>query len=357
MKIVFFCKRRPLGKDLLTRPYGRFYYLPKLLAERGHDIHIALLSYKKDRKENLVRDGIHWTSASIPAANPLRYISDAHQLVKNIQPDWIGGLSDTWYGILAQRLGQHYKINTLIDAYDNFESYIPWLKPLHSAWRRSLSRATLVTAAGPNLAELLGQYRTGKPTITIPMAADPFSFKPMEQSRCRQKLGLPANRKLVGYCGSISGSRGIQVLFSAVRQLKQETEDVELVLAGRKDRSITLPPDAIWLGNVADEKVPLVFNSLDILTVINKSSAFGNFSYPVKLYEAMSCQVPVIATRTPATKWILKDNDDLLVDPGDADQLCMAIKHLLNTRRSGYDSQPDWHDNCDRLEQALKDHG
>jgi glycosyltransferase involved in cell wall biosynthesis len=357
VKILFLCKRRPLAKDLLTRPYGRFYYLPKLLAERGHEVHVALLSYKKDRAETLTRDGIHWTSASMLAGNPLRYISNAHQLVQNIQPDWIGGLSDTWYGILAQRLGQHYNVNTLIDAYDNFESYIPWLKPLHSVWRRSLSRATLVTAAGPNLADLLGQYRAGKPTITIPMAADPAGFKPMEQSECRQKLGLPETRKLVGYCGSISRNRGIEVLFSALRQLKQETEDVELVLAGRKDRSIALPPDAIWLENIADEKVPLVFNSLDILTVINKSSAFGNFSYPVKLYEAMSCQVPVIASRTPATRWILKDNENLLVDPGEADQLCMALKHLLNTRRIDYGSQPDWHDNCEHLEQALTYHG
>lgn len=357
MKILFFCKRRPLARDLLTRPYGRFYHLPKLLAERGHEIHVALLSYKRDRAETLTRDGIHWTSVSVLAGNPLRYISNAHQLVRDIQPDWIGGLSDTWYGILAQRLGQHYNVNTLIDAYDNFESYIPWFKPLHLAWQRSLSRATLVTAAGPDLADLLRQYRIEKATITIPMAADPIGFKPMEQSGCRQQLDLPANGRLVGYCGSISKNRGIEVLFSAVRQLQQEAEDVKLVLTGRKDRSITLPTDAIWLGNINDGKVPLVFNSLDILTVINKSSAFGNFSYPVKLYEAMRCQVPIIASRTPATSWILKDNNNLLVDPDDADQLCKALKRLLSTRRVDYGNQPDWHSNCDRLEQALKDHG
>jgi glycosyltransferase involved in cell wall biosynthesis len=357
VKILFLCKRRPLARDLLTRPYGRFYYLPKLLAEKGHEVHVALLSYKKDRAETLTRDGIHWTSVSVLSGNPLRYISNARQLVRTVQPDWIGGLSDTWYGILAQRLGQHHGVNTLIDAYDNYESYIPWLKPLHSAWRKSLSRATLVTAAGPNLADLLGQDRTGKPTITIPMAADPVGFKPMEQSGCRQQLGLPEHSKLVGYCGSVFKNRGVEVLCSAVRQLQQETEGVELVLAGRKDKNITLPPDAIWLENIADDKVPLVFNSLDILTVINKSSAFGNFSYPVKLYEAMNCQLPVIASSTPATRWILNNNDKLLVDPGDAGQLCMALKQQLNTRRIDYGSQPDWHENCDHLEQALKDHG
>ncbi len=357
MKILFLCKRRPLARDLLTRPYGRFYYLPKLLSDRGHEVHTALLSYQKDRTETLVEDGIHWTSTSLFSGNPLRYINHAHHLVREIQPDWIGGLSDTWYGILAQQLGQRHNINTLIDAYDNFESYITWLKPLHLAWRSALSRATLVTTAGPNLTELLGQFRTGKPTMTIPMAADPVGFKPMEQSGCRQKLGLPANRKLVGYCGSILKNRGIDVLFSAVQQLKQETQGIDLVLAGRKGRNTRLPPDSIWLDHVADDKVPLVFNSLDVLTVINKSSAFGNFSYPVKLYEAMNCQVPVIATRTPATRWILGNHDSLLVEPGHADQLCMALKRQLNTGRIDYGNRPDWNDNCDLLEQGLMEHG
>ena len=32
-----------MGKDLLESPYGRFYYLPELLAERGHDVSVLLL--------------------------------------------------------------------------------------------------------------------------------------------------------------------------------------------------------------------------------------------------------------------------------------------------------------------------
>ncbi len=47
MKIVLFCKRRPMGKDLMTRPYGRFYYLAKYLSESGHDVCMFLFSYKK----------------------------------------------------------------------------------------------------------------------------------------------------------------------------------------------------------------------------------------------------------------------------------------------------------------------
>ena len=50
MNILFLSKRRPQNKDLILRPYGRFYYLPKILAERGHNVHVLLLDYKKNKK-------------------------------------------------------------------------------------------------------------------------------------------------------------------------------------------------------------------------------------------------------------------------------------------------------------------
>ena len=58
MKILFLSKRRPQGKDLLTRPYGRFFYLPYWLAQRGHEVYILLLSYKKEPALELQNDCI-----------------------------------------------------------------------------------------------------------------------------------------------------------------------------------------------------------------------------------------------------------------------------------------------------------
>jgi glycosyltransferase involved in cell wall biosynthesis len=356
LKILFLCKRRPLAKDLFTRPYGRFYYLPKLLSERGHEIHIALLSYRNEGKISEIRDGLHWSSVSIFNWSPLAYIAHVKKLVRDIQPDWIAGVSDTYYGILAQRLGRKYGINSLIDAYDNFESYIPWLKPLHQVWRRALAEATLVTAAGPALAALLGRDRHGKSTVVIPMAADQPDFRPMDMQECRSRLELPANKKLIGYCGSISPSRGVDILFSAYEELRKSDPEMELVLCGRKDADVTLPDDAIWLEHLPDEMVPVVFNSLDLLAVINKPSSFGNYSYPVKLYEAMRCRIPVVASNTPATSWILRNYTNLLVEPGDSGKLCNRIREIMASGRIDYECQPDWESNCDMLEKELISH-
>ena len=62
MKLTFLCKRRPMSRDLLTNPYGRFYYLPKLLADRGHDVTVVLLDYRGDEAVDINRDGVRWLS-------------------------------------------------------------------------------------------------------------------------------------------------------------------------------------------------------------------------------------------------------------------------------------------------------
>jgi len=51
MKLLFLCKSRPMARDLIESPYGRFFYLPKLLAERGHEVRVALLDYRRAPNE------------------------------------------------------------------------------------------------------------------------------------------------------------------------------------------------------------------------------------------------------------------------------------------------------------------
>jgi glycosyltransferase involved in cell wall biosynthesis len=357
MKLLFICKRRPQGKDLISRSYGRFYYLPRILADKGHDVHILLLNYKNEPKISHNKDGLHWTSLSLFKHGPFTYLREAEKIIKQIRPDWIIGFSDTYYGILAQKLGTKFHINSLIDAYDNYESYIPWFKPLHLQWRRSLAKASLVTAAGPSLVNILKKYRPHKPTEIIPMAADPL-FQPMDKTECRKVLELPVNKKLVGYSGStIHSSRGIDILFRAFDSLKLGHSDIELVLTGRKGRNINFPFEANWLGYIPDEHMPLLLNSLDVLVVMNQPSSFGNYSYPVKLYEAMNCNTPVVVSETLSTKWIMRKNPDRLVEPNNVKMLCGKIQSTLNYDRIDYGELTDWYKIGDEFEKLLQDSG
>ena len=353
MKILMLCKRRPQGRDLFTRPYGRFFHLPKLLAEAGHTVYLLLLSYLGDPPLRVERDGITWLSESIRPYGPARYLRKAAEIVKAFRPDWIVGFSDTYFGIIARHLAGRHQTRAAIDAYDNYESYLPWCFPLHRAWRNALKEAEVVTAAGPQLAHLLQAHRPGRSVHVVPMSADP-AFMPLDRPACRARMGMPAGSRLIGYCGSLTEGRGIGDVLLAAETLARDIPDAQLVLSGRKSRKIHLPPKVKWMGYLPDPDIPVLLNCMDAVAVPNRLSAFGRYSYPVKLYEAMACGIPVLATATEPSKWILQNQAMFLANPDDPFDMVRKLKDVLQLGRIVYPGIGDWTIGARKFEQALE---
>jgi glycosyltransferase involved in cell wall biosynthesis len=335
--------------------------LPYHLAQQGHEVTLLLLDYQDSDPIHCHAHGMEWHSISLRRTsckgNPTAYLNQAQAIIKTQKPDWIVGFSDTWYGILAVYLGRQHGVKTLIDAYDNYESYIPWFKPLHWLWRYALRRATALSTAGPQLAELMGRGRIDGVTSVIPMAADPI-FQPLNDITLRKRFGLPEDSPLVGYCGSLYRNRGVEVLFQAMERLLDEIPNSRLVISGRHERGLEIPEairqNVVLLGYLPDEDIPLLLNAMDVLLVLNLNSAFGTYSYPVKLYEAMRCNKPVVATDTAATGWILRDHPECLAESGNPDALAKCIRDALTWGNKAYTSNRDWSYSASTLRDVLE---
>ena len=352
MKLIFLSKRRPQGRDLFIDPYGRFFHLPRLLAASGHEVHLLLLSYRRDAAESRRIDGLHMHTVSVLPLGPWPYLAKADALCAEIGPDWIVGFSDTWYGILAARLAARHDCRALVDAYDNYESYIPWARPLHWAWRRALARADAVTAAGPQLADLMRDSSGHASVEVVPMAAD-SAFVPLPQAKCRLELGLPQHGRLVGYSGSLHPNRGIDLLAAVYARLREVDPQIGLVLSGRLFSGIKLPPGVHWLGYRPAEQVPLILNSLDMVFVVNQPGAFGDYSYPAKLYEAMACGVPVVAADVPGTSWVLREHPEMLARAGNVDDFVVRTLATFARDRAPYVAPAGWVTSASILEKLL----
>jgi glycosyltransferase involved in cell wall biosynthesis len=343
-----------MGRDLLTSPYGRFYNLAYYLSQLGHAVHLVCFSYKTKEWEQVERDGIKITSLSV-VPNPIRSFIKAKEIIKKTQSEWIFGFSDTYYGILAEYFSRKNNCKCLIDAYDNYESYMPLLKFVHCLWRNAISNATLVTCAGPQLEELFRKFRKEKPILILPMTIDNKEFKQKDRQVCREELGLPLDKKLIGFHGSISNSRGINTLFKAVKKIQLTNADVKLVLIGRIGKNIKIPKSVLYLGYIPDKDIVNYINSMNILAVINKNTKFGNYSYPIKLYEAMACKVPVVVSNTKSTKWMMSKYPELLVDPDDHDILADKIGEIIDLGHIDYDELPTWDKIAYKLSQKIVD--
>lgn len=354
-RLVFLSKRRPSGGDLYQRPFGRFGNLPIELAKRGCEVKVICLSYRQSENAEREYKGVSWSSISANP-NPLSAISRLKKQTQEFDPDWVIGFSDTYYGILATHLAGKLGCRSLIDAYDNYQSYMPWALPLHSIWRSALKKADLVSAAGLPLLELLSANRPIAGDVVVPMSADDgfFSVAPETAAHCREKYHLPNDRPLVGYCGSIDKNRDIALLLEVMEACRTLRPDILFVLTGRNNSRIKLPDNCLHLGFVDSEDMPGIVSNLNIMIAVNKDSAFGNHSYPIKLYEAAACGVKTIASSTPATEWMYGNQSESLVNIGNHSELVEKLISALKAKPSEFMLRGgQWDRGADILAEAI----
>lgn len=353
MRLLFVCKRHPQQRDLVSRPYGRFYYLPTFLAAQGHAVRVQLGGYRKLPSEHFEREGVAWSSHDFLTRGPFAVWRDVLAEARDFRPDWIIGCSDTWAGWLAYRLSRRLDCALAIDAYDNFESYMPFNLPLHIMWRRAVIAADLVTAAGPQLAERLERSRSsGSPVQLLPMAADP-PFVPIDRVMSRERLNLAQDRLLFGYSGGWTRSRGSSLILDAFARVRRTRPDSQLVLSGRPPEEAVRAPGVITLGYLPDEVMPHVLNAANASCVVVANTSFGRYSYPAKLYEAMACGVPVVASATDAVTWILNKDPRFLARVSDVESFAERMLANATMPRAEYGSQLTWAALADRFTQQL----
>lgn len=353
LRLLFVCKRHPQQRDLVTRPYGRFVHLPVALAALGHEVAVTLCSHRALASERFERNGVDWASEDVRTSGPAQFLAAVEARTKAFRPDWVIGCSDAWYGPLAQRLSSRQGARLAVDAYDNYEAYMRWNLPLHWFWRRAVRAADLVTAAGPQLAARLDTHRHGKtPTAVVPMAADPM-FVPHDRYAARAELGLPVDTVLIGYSGGWANNRGTRVLVEAFRRVRARRSDARLVLTGHPPADVATEPGVIALGYLSDAQLPHALSALDVACVITANTAFGRFSYPAKLCEAVACAVPVVATASEPVRWMLRDDTRFLAPVGDAYGISERILAQLDAPCTEYGALPTWEASARALETSI----
>jgi glycosyltransferase involved in cell wall biosynthesis len=353
MRLLIVAKRRPQQRDLIERPYGRFYHLPAGMAALGHEVRVLLVSHHRLPSQHARKAEVEWFSDDIRTLGPISLFRTLKDKARTFRPDWVIGMSDAQYGWLARRLANDTGARLAVDAYDNYEAYMPWNVPLHRMWRRAIRHADLVTAAGPQLADLLQSHRVGgEPTHIIPMAADP-EFVPLDRQQSRRDLGLEANAKLLGYIGSWSKSRGSSMLIDAFRKMRSNHPGLRLVVSGRPPAEVLQEPGVLGTGYVADAKLPALINALDIACVITANTPFGSYSYPGKLCEAMACGVPVVATSTAPVDWMLGRRAQHLIPTGDVDAFVQRAQELLSKPIADYGVRITWEAQAQQLSRLL----
>jgi teichuronic acid biosynthesis glycosyltransferase TuaC len=206
-------------------------------------------------------------------------------------------------------------------------------------WRRlceALEKVDLPVGVSQSLCRRLAETgRCRHEPLCVYLGRDTEQFVPAEdKERLREQLGWPAEGIIAVYVGGLVETKGIGELVAAAEPLLRKHEDFHLVCVGAgpaRDELVTLRDrlarkDAVALpGRVAPEEVPRFLQAADFLVLPSHSEGM-----PQAVLEAMSCGLPVVATRVGGVPEAVLDGETgLLVEPRNIEQLRHALERMI----------------------------
>lgn len=160
-------------------------------------------------------------------------------------------------------------------------------------------------------------------------------FCPISKSKVedyRSRNNLPS--RMILSVGTLEPRKNIVTLIKAFAKLREKgLTDYKLVVAGSKGwlykeifheiRTSGLQEEVLFLGNVADEDLPKLYNCADLFVYPSLYEGFG-----LPPLEAMACGVPVITSNTSSLPEVVGEAG-IMVDPTDTNSLCEKMCHVL----------------------------
>lgn len=144
--------------------------------------------------------------------------------------------------------------------------------------------------------------------------------------------GIKGSPKIL-FVGRLIEKKNIHVLLKAIALLKENFENIRLIIAGegpfqeRLERLIAelkLVEHVIFLGYVAD--VNSLYQGCDCFVLPSQTEGM-----PISLLEAMSSAKPIVVTSVGSIPKVVKHQfDALIVEPNNIKELYAAMKRILN---------------------------
>jgi glycosyltransferase involved in cell wall biosynthesis len=173
----------------------------------------------------------------------------------------------------------------------------------------------------------------GRRATVIPNTLDLERFKPCGKVLARERVGLPAERPVIGF-GAVGGlwdpRKGGERLLDAVRQLPAALLQRRPLLCifgqDRPQPLAEMPVEIRWLGRIDDERLlPLVYSALDVMVV---PSVMDNL--PQIGVEAQACGCPVVTFGVTGMRELVEhQRTGYLAEAGSAASLAEGMAWVL----------------------------
>ncbi|MFL2700717.1 MAG: glycosyltransferase family 4 protein [Gammaproteobacteria bacterium] len=193
---------------------------------------------------------------------------------------------------------------------------------------------TIVTPSKSSKNGIVGEFNCKSSNITvINNGLDYEEFAPISNIE-RNK------NRLITTASADVALKGLDFSLKALKLLKKNNPKIHLIIIGAPKKNghteklikkLNIEDNVIFKKNISKEKIRELYSTSSIAIV---SSLYEGFGYPV--IEAMSCEVPLIATNISSIPELVRSYG-ILIDPQDEKKLSFNIEKVLNN----YDDYKD----------------
>ena len=179
-----------------------------------------------------------------------------------------------------------------------------------------------------------------KKVHVIPNGVDIDLFRPMIKDFAIKKTGLQ-NKPTICFVGNFAKWQGLEQLFYIFSKIIKKISDSQLILIGdgkelgnleRLSIKLDITKNVSFLGRIPQKKIPDYINSSD-LCILFKTN-FNNMDFsPLKLYEYLACEKPVITNNISCFNFLQNINAGKSVDLNDFDEASNVFVNLLKNKK------------------------
>jgi glycosyltransferase involved in cell wall biosynthesis len=229
---------------------------------------------------------------------------------------------------------------TRVLSYNNFYFRGGRQRPFYRLYRHLLHRFDLLLPCSEYCRDASADYwRLSPSQLRVSYAGvDVHAFRPDERRRRAERITLGVKGPVILYVGRICKQKGTDTLLEAYEHVRARTQDADLVLVGpieqfdardvkavHKWKDLIENAGAMYIGAVADERLPRLYNAADVFVMPTAElEMFG-----MAAVEAEACGVPVVASDHGGLRETVPTECGARFPPGDATALADAVMGLL----------------------------
>lgn len=176
--------------------------------------------------------------------------------------------------------------------------------------------------------------------VVIENGANIELFKPMDQEQAKKELNLDKDINYVCFVGNLAPWQGVEYLIQAAPSILVSCTNIRFLIVGNGPmknewiqyaQKLGVYDKFIFTGSVPYEQVPLYINSGLVCIAPFKKDRIAS---PMKIYEYLACNKPVVASNIPGISDLLNNSGGgIAVTPENPEELADAVIKILKDKK------------------------